>query len=35
MSLSIFKVEALSDMHAIAKNIGWLNMITGTWVAVW
>lgn len=22
-------------MHTIAKNMGWLKMITGNWVALW
>lgn len=35
MALIVFKAKALNAMPAIAKNIGWLIMIAGSWVSPW
>ena len=35
MSLSIFRAKDLKNIRATAKNIGWLNMITGAWTDLW
>lgn len=34
VALIVFQAKALNDMPAIA-NIGWLNVIAGSWVSLW